>query len=308
MQDKYIMTPEITKNICTTLGCSPDQIQNFQPAATQGASNFTFSFNFENTTYYYRQPSSNTHGFVNRKAELFAEKKAKKLGVNKTFIAMCPDTGWKLSYFVDNCVEADCRDLVFQKKALTLLHKFHEDGEKSPYDFPFKSESKVFLKTIITNKPDQKQALLDENKKMNLLYDALEADGVKKCLCHNDTWNVNYLYNDHNIDLIDWEFASNNDPAFDVANFGLMADFTVEETLQVYENYLGRPYTEKERKHFLGHCTLAFYVWQLWAMWKEAIGHEKDVLGLVALWKKQCNQFAQLSLPAYKILVVSNSF
>lgn len=291
------LTPAISDNICTVLQCSPGDIAGFT-IMNKGCTNQSFYFEVKKNKYIYRHPGAAIGGFINRRAEYAAEQKAKRLHINNTTIAIDPDSGWKISHYVADCMEPDCRDPIFQAKALQLIRTLHADGKRGEYDFPLMEQRDKYLAGILAENTDQRAALEARERQMRRLHQELDADGVGKCLCHNDTWSFNYLYRNDSIDLIDWEFAGNNDPAFDVANFGLMADFTIDETLDIYRKYLGRRYTEKEKRHFIGYAAASFDYWCLWARWKEAIGDKDDVVGLVALWEKQANQFAK---PAFKL-------
>lgn len=66
--------------------------------------------------------------------------------------------------------------------------------------------------------------------------------------CHNDLLNANFLINDEQIYVLDWEYAGMGDIFFDLANFSTNHELSEEQDRWELECYFGEV-TEKQRAH-----------------------------------------------------------
>ncbi|MCX5775489.1 MAG: phosphotransferase family protein [Firmicutes bacterium] len=65
-------------------------------------------------------------------------------------------------------------------------------------------------------------------------------DGKHQVLCHNDVVNGNLLFYENRVSLIDYEYASMNDPVFDLVSFLSENDITDERRIHFFlMNYYG---------------------------------------------------------------------
>jgi len=68
------------------------------------------------------------------------------------------------------------------------------------------------------------------------------------CPCHNDLLNANFLINNEQIFILDWEYAGMGDIFFDLANFSTNHELTEEQDRWELECYFGEV-TEKQIAH-----------------------------------------------------------
>ncbi len=66
--------------------------------------------------------------------------------------------------------------------------------------------------------------------------------------CHNDLLNANFLINDEQIYILDWEYAGMGDVFFDLANFSTNHELSEEQDRWELECYFGEV-TEKQLAH-----------------------------------------------------------
>ena len=98
--------PETLSNICSTLGCAPQDVTEFSPI-DEGLTNDSFRFVAAGKPYVYRRPGAGTEKIISREGEAFAQGIAAKLGLDRTFIYENPQQGWKISHFVEGCKPFD---------------------------------------------------------------------------------------------------------------------------------------------------------------------------------------------------------
>jgi len=66
--------------------------------------------------------------------------------------------------------------------------------------------------------------------------------------CHNDLLNGNFIDDGTRIRILDWEYAGMGDIFFDLGNFAVQHDFTVEQDNILLYAYFGNP-TDSQRAH-----------------------------------------------------------
>src|SRR5699024_6910231 len=164
-------------------------------------------------------PGGTAGNLIDRQSELYAQNKAKDLGVDESVINMDP-SGWKLSYYVQNMIPCDLDNNDIQlEQAFNFLRTLHEsDWDKTVKEFDPLKEALRLIKIASSTKGNlQKEfSLLIEKAKRLDKY--LKNDGYRElALCHNDTYAPNYLVTEDNkMYLIDWEYAGINDKAHDI--------------------------------------------------------------------------------------------
>lgn len=260
-------------NIAKTLNCQIADIHSIC-AINGGLTNVSFKFNVEEQTYVYRHPGVSSSNFINRQSEEFTQKIAYQLGIDKTFIAMDVSEGWKISHFMKNCKPLSYANKHDLKSVMEMLKRLHDCKVSSPYEINTFLEAERLL-NIASHKSS---ALLLDFKplkdKIEKLYHLTELDGFPKTLCHNDTYNVNFLVNDKEINIIDWEYSGYGDPANDIGSIICRHPFTDEEIDELLQFYFGRDITPKEYRHFMAYIAISGWYWFCWSLCKDSLGDD----------------------------------
>ena len=124
-------------------------------------------------------------------------------------------------------------------------------------------------------------------KKIDRLYPAIKADaerlGYGLVLCHNDTYEPNYLYDDlGEMFLIDWEYAGMNYAANDVGCILCRYDWTDEQIARYLRFYVGRELTDDERRFYYGFIPISAFYWFGWGLYKGSVGDDDSFFFLPA--------------------------
>jgi thiamine kinase-like enzyme len=284
------MTKEISDNICRVLECESEDIKGWEKL-TVGLTNSAYKFKVRGNPYLYRMPGINTEIFLNRECEAQAENIAKEIGIDETLIAIDPETGWKLSHFVEGCEYIDPNDPEDMKTALGMLKKFHETETIGSNDFAIDTTCEKYFRLMEgSGLTEGDMVKICENKeifgfnqfrqitKELARYSAIvERDGFKRVLCHNDTWFWNFIKDTSGkVTLIDWEYCGNNFPSFDVADIAVGLGYTMRQSMDLAEMYEGHKINTLEyRYHMLG-IVLVGWFWFVWAIYQESVGTEVE--------------------------------
>lgn len=288
---------KILDNICATLDCDREDIVRVDPIKA-GLTNLSVLFEVKGAQYVYRHPGNGTEEIVNRKAETHALGVAKKLGLDDTFIYEDPNEGWKISHYIDGCIDFDYHNQVHVEKALFMIRKLHTSGEESPWSFDFYNEA---LKIVELLKKLNYPFPLDFDELFKLitsLGEKMKVDQGKPVFCHNDFYGPNFLVKGDEMRLIDWEYAAMGDYACDLGNFVAQGSgYSVEEACDVLHFYYGRTPTATEERHCLASVGVVGFYWYVWAMYKEAMGN--PVGDWLYVWYKAAKQFGAAALERY---------
>ena len=288
---------KILDNICAVLHCDRADICGIVPIK-QGLTNLSFRFTVDGRAYVYRHPGAGTDEIINRKSEAFSQAIAKKLDVDDTFIYEDPELGWKISRYVPDCVEFDYHDPAHVEKGLALGRKLHACGETSQWTFDLYDQACGIVGLLGARTYPTFSDFDDLKRLAARLAEAVRADGVAPCLCHNDFYAPNFLVHGEEVTLIDWEYSAMSDYASDLGTFICCSDYTVPEAERVLAAYFQRTPTRAELRHCMAYTALAAYYWFVWALYKEATG---DPVGeWLYLWYKAVKVYGAYALELYE--------
>ena len=263
---------EIFDNIVAVLGCTKAEIHDVYPLK-QGLTNLSCHFATNDGEYVYRHPGIGTELLINRAGEVAAQKVAKQLGIDETFIHEDPERGWKISRFIPDCRNLDPHDPAQVARAMRMARSLHESGVEVETTFDFYQEAKRYESLLLEKGPIDIPGYAEDAADADALEAFVVADGAPTCLCHNDFFMLNFLIDKADkYYLLDWEYSGMSDYANDFGTFCVCCQLSPEEVDAALEAYFGRKPTRAERAHNLAHIALAGWCWYLWSLLKEAEG------------------------------------
>lgn len=262
---------ETLGNICSTLGCAPQDVTELSPI-DEGLTNDSFRFVAKGKPYVYRRPGAGTEKIISREGEAFAQGIAAELGLDRTFIYEDPQRGWKISHFVEGCVPFDYHNPAHVAYAMEMARKLHSCGVTSKWSFDVFENTRGILELL----NDKERARYDDFERIRARIDRLEgrvrATSGAPVLCHNDFYDPNFLVKGTDISLIDWEYAGMSDYASDLGTFICCSDYSYEGSLGVLRQYLQREPTGEELFHCISYVAFAAWYWFVWALYKDQCG------------------------------------
>lgn len=137
-----------------------------------------------------------------------------------------------------------------------------------------------------------------DHERIVRLFRYTELDGVQKTMCHNDINGDNCLLTDDSFDVIDWEFAGFNDPAYDFGRVIADYEFDDPDIDAILAAYFGRPATELERLHWIAYVGIHNWYYFGWALYKESIN--EDTRDWMLFFYKKARKVLEYALPRYE--------
>lgn len=241
-----------------------------------GMSNYTYLIEIDKELYTYRIPGKNSEYFIDRTVEKDNLSLIRKLNLNCTNVYLNVNNGHKMSKYIEG-EDLSNNEVDFNEVALRLK-LLHNSQIKAVNDYVKKDKLEYYesLLTIIHNE--------EYNILKSKLFQYLEKyKDVEFVFCHGDAQKSNWIVSE-NYFLLDWEYAANNDPYYDIACFGNV-NFDDAKTLLKY--YLGKEPNEYEMNRLILNRWFQCMQWYNVALYKEQIGLSKDLkVDFLAISKK----------------------
>ncbi len=263
---------EIVRNIKLVFRCDEEDIVDFRNVS-KGMTNTSFIFKIDGVDYIYRHPGDGTESIISRRNEKTSLIKAKQIGIDPTYIYADVNEGWKISLFIPEFREPDYASFEDSKKVLSVLRKLHKSDVKVDYGMKPWEDSLETEKLLISKSPDCFKPYEELKEKIGRLYQRTADDGIKKCFCHGDTYQPNWMIKPNGeVILIDWEYSGYSDPGIDVGYYIVDAMYDFNQAEEFIREYLQNDYNETSRFHFMAYVAIIAYYWFVWAMYRESCG------------------------------------
>ena len=298
--EKYVTNSDskIFQNICSVLKCNEEDIKEIKPIK-MGMTNTSFKFSYNGNSYVYRHPGPGTELIINRKSEFDSMKIAKELGLDDTYIYMDKDSGWKISKFIDEVKILDYADKKNVKRAISMLKKLHTSGKKTDFKFNIFDEIENFKIKIKNSHRDDFEDMNLMNDKIYRLKSFIEKDSVSECLCHRDSYDMNFLIDKKDkMYLIDWEYSAMSDPAGDIGCFITCSNYSFDEAIDVIKEYFDGNPTDEELRHYIAYLAVSSFYWFLWAINQEIQG--KSIGEYLYIWYNNTKVYGDYALKLYE--------
>ncbi|MBM6786602.1 phosphotransferase [Collinsella tanakaei] len=285
----------ITDNICRVFGCGADDIENLEPVQ-EGMTNIVLSFRLNGGRYVYRHPGLGSDELVDRGRETIMQKVVEEAGIDTTLVAMDVDEGWRIGRFVEHR-DFDYHDLNDMVRAMMLLRRLHAAPARVRWEFDVVKKAEGIRDRIPPEDYGNFPEFESIRERIYCLNGLAARDGIKKCNIHGDARDVNFLVNDEEIYLIDWEYGGYGDPGFDIGSYVGGGDHSVEDVERILFTYYRRKPTPVQRRHFYAYIAISGWFYLHWTMLKEskgqAVGRNKD------LWYRYARDWSLMALDMY---------
>ena len=299
------VSERVNQRVCSILGCRPEEIVDIE-ILQKGLTNILFTFSVHGKKYIFRYPGDFSQAFIYRDREVRAQKLAAKAGVDTTYVYI-DETGCKMSEFRSDCKDLSgvyYKDLNFMCELARKIRAMHDESERMEdwqdfFNDPMES-SDALMRLASQMKGNLFDRFAADRERVGKLFAYTERDGIGKRMCHNDINADNVLVTDATFDIIDWEFAGFNDPAYDFGR--VIGDYDCDDpdVAAIVSAYLGRECTELERLHWLAYAAIHNWYYFNWALYVESIGNSSR--DWMIFFYRQVKKFCEYCLPRYEAI------
>lgn len=230
----------------------------------QGLTNDNYLLEFKDKKHVLRLPKKENADLFDYHLEEAVLEKIKPLDLDVPLLYYNAENGIKLSEFIENAEHFSLKYLV---EATKLIRKLHDSNLSSGrvYDI---------VQMFNKYKKYDDNPLFDTRFAYPYLEKAKALSKKESKLCHNDLVEGNFLFTDKRSYLIDYEYAKDNHPYFDIMSLITENDIQDPKDRElVYTTYFERT-IDKETRDELKIFEIAHHV--LWGEWASFMYHQKQ--------------------------------
>ena len=226
-----------------------------------------------------RLPGEGTSEYINRADEEVAARSAAAAGVNAEVIFFDPRDGLMVTRFIDGAATMNAelfKDLGAVARAGHAFRRLHTTAASFASDFslfPMIDE----YKSLLASKGAALPAGYDDvQRQAEVVRTALEAAPVQLAPCHCDPLCENFLDAGERMFIIDYEYAGNNDPMWDLGDLSVEGGFGPEQDDALLRAYFGVDPPASERGRMVAYKALCDLLWTLWGVIQHVNGNPAE--------------------------------
>lgn len=213
--------------------------------------------------FFVRIPYDHNHDLFNYELEKHIHETIKDANINLPYVSIDSETGIKVSPYLKNIKHFDELDLVQSlPKIAEKIRQLHQHP-KTNVDFRTKEKYHIFkqkTKNSLINLDDY-EFVLDELDQFS-----------ERVLCHNDLVNGNVIEYNNEIYLIDYEYACDNHPYFDLLSLLTENSIYNKHVRKIFfEAYFNHPITQSLQHDLDVFESVHDLLWCQWAQMQFSI-------------------------------------
>ncbi|WP_029117841.1 choline/ethanolamine kinase family protein [Mycobacterium sp. URHB0044] len=230
-------------------------------------SNWRITVEGADKRYFLKIPGAGSDAFIDRNLANEAARRAGERGIGAELVYFDPESGVEVIEFLEGyraCTNGDFKSPDTPRRIVDIYRVLHRgdllSGTKTMFDMI--DEHLAQAGEIGVRLPADAELILGEYQ---VAKSALLASGLDLVACHNDPMPGNFLIGDGlPMKLVDYEFASNNERAYELALLTTEMFYGEEQLLNLVEDFYGRTdFAVLARVQVCG--ALADVKWGLWA-------------------------------------------
>jgi len=210
-----------------------------------GLTNRNYKVGIGDERFVLRIPGEGTSDYINRRHEAVAARIAAEAGVNAEVLFFDENDGLMLTRFVDGAATMNgerFKDLDAVARAAQAFRRMHNCGKSFATEFDLFHKMDEYLDYLRKKQARIPDGYAEVQREAEAVRAALGARPAALRPCHCDPLAENFLDTGARIFIIDWEYAGNNDPMWDLGDVSVEASFGAEQDAALLQAYFaGRP-------------------------------------------------------------------
>jgi thiamine kinase-like enzyme len=202
---------------------------------------------------------------IDRDAEFSNSTAAAAAGVAPEVLCYAPDLGALVIDWIDGetFTVASLDDSATLAQVAATCQQLHT-GPRFAGDFDMFALQRRYLDLVVTSGYRLPPSYLDFMPQANAIRDAMAVRDEGAVPCHNDLLAANMMRSQERLWFIDYEYAGNGDPCFELGNIASESHLSDERLAELVAAYFGAESRSKlARAKLFG--LMSDYGWTLWA-------------------------------------------
>ena len=240
----------------------------------KGMTNRSFLFSCNEKKYIMRIPGEGTDQLINRKQEAEVYNTINGLNICDDIIYINSENGFKITEFLEDSRTCNPDSLEDLKACMKKLREFHDLNLKVQHEFNIFHQID-FYESLWKGRSSIYKDYLKTKEHVWYLKQYIDKHAIRKCLTHIDAVPDNFLFTKKgDIRLIDWEYASMQDPHVDIAMFCIYALYNREQADRLIDIYFENNCDKETRLKIYCYIAACGLLWSNWCEYKRSLGVE----------------------------------
>jgi len=266
----------IMKSISEIFKCTEDSIQNIEPIKL-GMTNHSFTFTHDDVKYIMRIPGEGTDVTVNREEEYHVYQLISPHNLSDDLIYIDPKTGYKITKYLENARICDLYNFSEVQACMKKLREFHDLKLKVDHTFDV-FERMDYYESLWLTKTSCFRDYAETKANILKLRSFVETAPKEWSLTHIDSIPSNFLIEEtdgkQRVRLIDWEYASMQDPHLDLGMFIVNTMYDHEHADKLIDCYFTEGCPDVIRLKIYAYVAMIGLLWSNWCEYKSHMGIE----------------------------------
>lgn len=216
-----------------------------------------------------RIPGEGTSEYISRKNEAHAARVTSDIGVNAPLIYFDETDGVQLAGFIEGAQTMNVerfKDLGSVRRSADALRKVHDCGRPFLNRFELFQMIDEYLGILEKKSAPLPDGYHDVKREAESVRRALGVRSLPLAPCHCDPLAENFLDTGKMVHVIDWEYAGNNDPMWDLGDVSVEAAFGPDQDEVLLEAYFGGKVPRADRGRMVLYKAMCDLLWTLWGI------------------------------------------
>jgi thiamine kinase-like enzyme len=216
-----------------------------------------------------RIPGEGTSEYISRRNEAHAARVTSDIEVNAPLIFFDETDGVQLAGFIEGAQTMNVerfKDLGSVRRSAEALRKVHDCGRPFLNRFELFQMIDEYLGILEKKSAPLPDGYHDVKRDAESVRRALGARSLPLTPCHCDPLAENFLDTGKMVHVIDWEYAGNNDPMWDLGDVSVEAAFGPEQDEVLLEAYFGGKVPTTDRGRMVLYKAMCDLLWTLWGI------------------------------------------
>jgi len=237
----------------------------------KGMTNRSFAFSVEDQKFIIRVPGEGTERLINRQQEAEVYREISNYGFCDNPVYINPDTGVKITKYLDGVHVCDPYDEDDVKRSMGLLRRLHNEKLMVGHRFDLFGQIE-FYEELWNGRSSIYPDYTETKNNVFALRKYIDSQEKDFCLAHIDAVCDNFLFCGDDLQLTDWEYAGMQDPHIDVAMFCVYSDYSRENIDRLIDIYFEDMCDRAARVKIYCYIAACGLLWSNWCEYKHQLG------------------------------------
>ena len=234
-----------------------------------GLTNINHLFEHDGSRYVLRIPGAGTSEYINRTNEEVAARSAAAAGVNAEVVFFDASDGLMVTRFVDGAATMNAErflDLEACGRAGRAFRELHTTAAPFATDFDLFGMIDEYKALLASKGATLPEGYAELQATAEATRQALEATARPLVPSHCDPLCENFLDTGERMYVIDYEYAGNNDPMWDLGDLSVEGGFGPEQDAALLRAYFGGEPPAHEVGRMVAYKAMCDLLWTLWGV------------------------------------------